>query len=248
MAEESEAAKQDETRLHNFARFFKSYMSVWAIVTAALPVPLTSMHLIPTYAAQTSLLSTYTTLFCFLLLGFIFYSRHWLARVTFVKSSRFSTVITMAPLMFIVASIGLVFSYHAVLNRSLSEAMKSPMQLIEMLSKLQDEMEKNPKYGDFAKELSFKEMARTFSSEIEASKKFRDEILPERAAKYGGYDRYYLATQSQNAIPYGNSLMALYLAMFICAECAFILMAIKEYLQDLLGITELDLIKNYKTL
>lgn len=157
-------------------------------------------------------------------------------------------VVTIALLIFIVASIGLVFIYHGVLNKSLSEAMKSPTQQIEMLSKLQAEMEKNPIYGESAKELSFKEMAKTFSSEIEASKRFREEILPERAAKYGGYDRYYLATQSQNYIPYGTSLMALYLSMFICAECAFILMAIKEYLQDLLGITEHDLIKNYKTL
>jgi hypothetical protein len=73
----------EPTRVKTFANFFKNYMSISAVVAAALPIPVTSFHLIPTYHAQTSLLATYTSLFCFLLLGLIFYSRHTLARVMF---------------------------------------------------------------------------------------------------------------------------------------------------------------------
>jgi hypothetical protein len=36
--------------------------------------------------------------------------------------------------------------------------------------------------------------------------------------------------------------MVLYLAIFLLAEAAFVLMAIKEYLQDLIGLEEMDLI------
>jgi hypothetical protein len=44
-------------------------------------------------------------------------------------------------------------------------------------------------------------------------------------------------------IDYADGQVALYLAIFVCAEAAFILMAIKEYLQDLMGLTDEELIK-----
>lgn len=72
-----------EQRIVGFAHFLKNYMSASAVVTAALPIPITKLGLIPTYSAMTSLLSAYTSLFCFLLLGFIFNSRHALARLMF---------------------------------------------------------------------------------------------------------------------------------------------------------------------
>ena len=39
-----------------------------------------------------------------------------------------------------------------------------------------------------------------------------------------------------------QTLMLYYVAIFLSAEAAFILMAIKEYLQDLVGLTETDVI------
>jgi len=77
-------------RVKTFATFFKSYMSVSSLVVASLPIPATSLHLIPTFGAQTKLLSVYTSLFCFLTLGFIFYSRHPLARLMFPHYFDFS--------------------------------------------------------------------------------------------------------------------------------------------------------------
>jgi len=70
-------------RVQTFAHFFKRYMTVSSVVTAALPIPVTAARLIPTFKAQIAILSTYTSLFCFLALGFIFYSRHQLARWMF---------------------------------------------------------------------------------------------------------------------------------------------------------------------
>jgi hypothetical protein len=43
-------------------------------------------------------------------------------------------------------------------------------------------------------------------------------------------------------IPGATRLMFLYLCIFILAESAFIMMALKEYLQDLVKLTEMDLI------
>src|SRR2546427_3963257 len=60
------------SRVKGFAAFFKSYMSVWSLVVAALPIPVGAFKLIPTFESQRSYLSVYTSLFCFLSLGFIF--------------------------------------------------------------------------------------------------------------------------------------------------------------------------------
>ena len=66
--------------LDSFARFYKKYLNVWSVAAAALPVPVTSLRIIPMYAAQRQFLTLYTSLFCFLLLGFAFYARHTIAR------------------------------------------------------------------------------------------------------------------------------------------------------------------------
>jgi hypothetical protein len=43
-------------------------------------------------------------------------------------------------------------------------------------------------------------------------------------------------------IPYSVKLMAFYFGFFVAAEAAFIIMAVKEYLQDILGFSDKELI------
>jgi len=109
----------DPRRVRAFATFFKSYMSVWTIVIAALPAPVTALKLIPTYDAHRYLLSVYAPLYCFLLLGFIFFSRHTLGRRLFYPESvayawsngasrwfsfRMSGLVTLAPMLLLFVS------------------------------------------------------------------------------------------------------------------------------------------------
>src|SRR3712207_4472206 len=103
------------TRLEAFARFFKRYMGVSAFVTAALPIPVAATGLIATYSFQTTVLSTYTSLFCFLILAFIFYSRHKLARLMFPefyragrRRSLSSAAVRLLPLVLILGSLAFV--------------------------------------------------------------------------------------------------------------------------------------------
>jgi hypothetical protein len=42
----------------------------------------------------------------------------------------------------------------------------------------------------------------------------------------------------RNAVPFNSELMFWYLAIFVAAEAAFIFMAMKEYLQDLIGVPD----------
>ena len=200
----------EATRVRSFAKFFKNYMSVSAVVAAALPIPVTSLKFIPTFKVQTSLLSTYTSLFCFLMLGFIFYSRHGLARIMFDKrdfkspgyinplrefAARITPIIprilvNMLPALLIIGALLCVFEYHASLDASLVTLITSP----------------NASPGLFGKTAEALESAQSWQ------------------------------------IPNGTMLMVLYLGIFILAESAFIVMALKEYLQDLLKIEETELI------
>src|SRR5919205_283103 len=188
-------AREETTRLEVFARFFKRYMSVSAFVTAALPIPVTAIGLISTYSFQTKILATYTSLFCFLVLAFIFYSRHKLARLLFPefydggKTRRLtSAAARVLPLLLILGSLSCVFAYQWLLSASV------------------------------------------------ADKRTKEEL----AAKVP--DSNVLEKSHESETPEAGLLMMLYLGIFVTAEAAFVLMAIKEYLQDLLEFSDFDLI------
>lgn len=186
----AEHLPNDPKRLKAFAVFFKNYMSVWAIIVAALPVPVAAFKLIPVYSQQSGILSTFTTLFCFLLLGFVFYSRHSIARWMFrdVLGAGWGLTRTMSilPAVLICFSLVCAGSYYYFLTNSLGYFVES---------------------GDDTTDLVLKN-------------------LP-------------LAR-----IHFGLQLMLAYLLCFLFAETAFILMAVREYLQDVLGLSDVDLVKN----
>src|SRR5664279_5679005 len=106
MKEENDrATTAKQTRIAVFAGFFKSYMSASTIVAASIPIPVASWKLIPIYAQQRGFLTVYASLFCFLLLAFVFSIRHRLARSMFFRS-RGSATIAALPLIFIALTLG----------------------------------------------------------------------------------------------------------------------------------------------
>jgi hypothetical protein len=193
MVDANSSQAQGPMWLRGFLAFFRGYMGLWSVVTAALPIPVTYAGAIPIYTAQKAFLSTYTSLFCFLVLGFLFYSRHSLARHMFPEFFRkrdqdasvkevgrrmWNTVVSVLPLMLIFGCFCAVYLYHTELVFSLR--MTSP------------------------------------------SSKFLQEA-------------------DLQSIPNQWDLMLDYLLIFLTAECAFALMALKEYLQDLLGLSDLEI-------
>jgi hypothetical protein len=193
-AERSEVGPQEPARFAAFARFFKAYMGTASLVTASLPIPLAAFHLIPTYTAQEKFLSTYTSMFCFLLLGYLFYIRHSLGRLMFYTRPdgkvMLRAFISFVPLLLILASLSLVFLYHHYLLDSL--AVFSERGVMNTTS----------------------------------------DVL--KAADY-------------REIPNSLALTVCYLGMFLTAAAAFILMALREYLQDVLHIDDLSLIRLPRT-
>ncbi len=184
----------EPARFAAFAQFFKAYMGTASVVTASLPIPVAALHLIPTYAAQEKFLSTYTSLFCFLMLGYLFYIRHWLGRLMFFTRSdghvRFRTFVAYVPLLLILTSLSLVALYHYYLMQSL------------LVFTQQGVMNST---ADILKTVDYRE------------------------------------------IPDSLQLTVCYLGMFLTAESAFILMALREYLQDVLKIQDASLIRVPRT-
>lgn len=123
-AERSQTEPHEPERFAAFAQFFKAYMGTASVVTASLPIPLAAFHLVPTYAMQEKFLSTYASLFCFLMLGYLFYIRHALGRLMFYTKPDGHVALRMfvsfVPLLLILASLTLVFLYHHYLLDSLT--------------------------------------------------------------------------------------------------------------------------------
>lgn len=186
-------AEVGAARIQGFARYFKRYMGVSAVVTAAVPIPVAAFRLIPAYSAQVGFLGVYTSLFSFLILAFLFYSRHWIARLMFFEGEtgcyQARPIAAWLPLFLILLSLGSTFSYHAQLNASIGERANVLISV---------------------------------GITAPASKILTD-------------------TEASN-IPRATILIVLYLGIFLFAEAAFVAMALREYLQDVLGVSEQDLL------
>jgi hypothetical protein len=179
------AASAKTTRLAGFANFFKGYMSVSTIVAASIPIPVASWKLIPIYSQQRGFLTVYASLFCFLLLAFVFSIRHRLAAPMFTRG-RMGAVIAALPFVFIVLTLASIVTYHALIQQSIGELRELGLRLTttDLLDKV-----------------------------------------------------------DLTEIPHAVELAACYLGIFIFAEAAFVLMAIREYLQDLLHLDEVALLR-----
>lgn len=212
-------------RVEAFAHFFKRYMSISTVVVAALPVPATAFKLIPTFAAQTKQLSVFTSLFCFLLLGLIFYLRQQFARIIFYevferrvaraeregKVTRFTkaALVGFIPFALIVTSITTTFVYNERLVNTVHSMTAYPKEVSAADPGKRDEVIKNIQESGQGKFMGSK----------------FDAVLKEA---------------DLDDIPNGALLMLLYLLIFMSAEAAFIVMALREYLQDLLKLSDAD--------
>jgi hypothetical protein len=297
------------TRVRNFAGFFKNYMSVSSVVVASLPIPVTSFNLIKTYSAQTKMLSVYASLFCFLILGFVFFSRHLLGRVMFAGALGFKEryaafLVGALPLLLILGSISMVFSYQSLLSESLVVARARALaaaqggqlagaylydmdraanrfaeldiatQFLSDRSILASAA-KSPVLMDIAVSVANREGLDSHGDTGRVSKVLTENLsaLAKEAATAGAAAtkaataasaptpvtpaqidlesyigdlkplKYDPALESPlEAIPWSMLLVAYYVGIFAFAEAAFVLMALKEYLLDLLHLSDRFLI------
>jgi hypothetical protein len=188
VGDKSERITNEGHGIQTFGRFFTGYMGTASLVTAALPIPVRSLHLIPAFESQEKFMNTYTSMSCFLVFAYVFYSRHTLARWMFARQGEHFAVrfwVSVLPVLFFGCSIGCAIAYHHELGGALDALAVAGARLpsSELLSKI-----------------------------------------------------------DAREIPGSGRLIVVYLGMFIFAESAFVLMAIREYLQDALKLEERELI------
>jgi hypothetical protein len=192
----------EASRFKGFATFFKNYMSISAIVLAAIPIPVTQARLIPTFKAQQGMLSVYSSLMCFLAFSLVFFWRHSFARRMFpIRGPRekrvISRLVPYVPLVFIILTVFCILSYHYYLSDSINSGKLMYANL------------KGYQFGEIR------------TSEILDSLEI---------------DNIYNIT----------FLTLSYIGIFLFSELALSVMALKEYLQDLLQQDDLTLIANHE--
>lgn len=185
---------QPANRFGTFLKFFRRYLGVWSVGAAALPLPVAKFHLIPLYAALRDIFATYVSLFCFLVAGYVFYSRHPIARWMFqslqAKAPIGRRVLAFLPMILILVSIACAAWYQIALTGSLQQV--------------------------------------GYAFRIQGRPADTDSILQSAA-----FDE----------IVNGIGLLISYLGIFVAAEAAFLLMAIREYMQDILRLSDTEILK-----
>jgi hypothetical protein len=193
-----------ENRLRKFASFFKGYMGVMPVVTAAFAPLLTMLKAVPVFESQKSMLATYSGLLGFLLLGWVFYARG-----------------TLAKLMVSRPSLGLdAFgrAYISVMQWLLTILL--PLTLIWLSL---------TNYLDYLKLLETSIVdARLSAHHLYTDIVSRHDVLE----KWG----------QREPIVQATSLQYHYLGIFLYAELAFVVMALREYAYGVLKISETSIL------
>jgi hypothetical protein len=179
-------------RLSNFAAYFKNYMGLSAVFIAALPIPVTQLGLIPVVPEDKGIISTLTSIICFILIAFIFSVRRSIAIVTFRGPERGQIylggkLLTVFTFSLVVFAVMLFFEYHrdVVWYLSLANGQAPPSSMLFLFGVLP----------------------------VDGLGSFR------------------------------TTLVVLYTSFFACVSSAFVLLAIKEYMQDVLGLDDATMIR-----
>jgi hypothetical protein len=222
-----------------FSTWFRGALSVAAVMTSILPVPVLFLGLLPVYTAQAEFLVFYTPLVCFLTLSYLLYVREILARAMFAdllnpppeldlyygepqgaSLRRFFRRVRAAMLVLLPVALLLISSYSAV--QYLSLIHRSVDQVAEQKFLERTAAPSTVQTGDSAR------LVPNDTMQVQAS---MDSLR-----------RAVLRTARIDDIPRFNSLNVLFVIIFVSAEVAFILMALKEYAREAMGLTERDLL------
>jgi hypothetical protein len=228
-------------RVKRFVTYFKNYMGLSTLVTAALPIPITAFGVFPVYGAQKAMLGLYTSLFCFLFLAFIFYSRHSFANVMFKKTYDGMTTTAAGKLMPLLPILGAIISlwlYQDTLRESTRVARAQMFAAVIV---------KNGYDASDPRVVAAQEMVTVAANASMTNMSDVGERARRYLASVPGPGRPaladILAKSDADEIPFGSALIYLSLSVFVFAEAAFVIMALREYLQDLLQIDDLEIIR-----
>lgn len=215
----------------NFAAFFKNYMGVMPIVTAAVAPVVTAFKVLPIYSRDSKIAAALSGILGFLLLAWVFYARHAMGRAMFSSntvplgglgpspgsiSARYmplkrtrSALVILLPLLLVASSVFCYYVYYTRLNESVMMGQACAYAKINVMP-------------------SDVRNLRAFLSGVPDN-----ELVPRKV----------ILQDENHPIEHEGVILISYIGIFLFAELAFIIMATREYLQDLLGITDRQLIE-----
>ncbi len=190
------------------------------LVVAAFAPVVTLLNAIPTYSLQTKALSTMTGLLGFLLVAWAFSSRHTLAvRFFYNDVDRDLRVHSSTHLRFSLfrsalgAPFWLIF-FMIVFFLAYSWTLEHSIMVSQV-----DKLLRN---GQLKADADLSNPAAIMATTP-------DDKIPPRAD---------ILKELNYRIPYGTYLALLYSGIFLCAELAFVFMALREYMQSVLRLSD----------
>ena len=251
--------------IRKFARFFKAYNVGLSLLLAAIPVFIGLWDVVPFYANNKNQLTLVTSVGSYLLVGFIFSQRINIARLYFPRGGKAQAVLSSdlrkskwfgrLPLALAALSVICFSLYFGTINNS-----------IEVIA--YENAVYKPASGDISKNSSVCEslslapearvvvpaefVAFGMRADVMIHCNARSANVIEMGRKPGGDytvalpDQAIVSSILKNApspsIPYSFLTSVFFLGAFLFATSAFILMGLREYIQEDLGLKDEDLI------
>jgi hypothetical protein len=231
-----------------------------ALVVALLPLPVGLLQLLPAYRIHTRFLVFYAPLVCLLTLAYLFYVRDALARLMFAHlldplprndyyreriSLRIrrlwvrarSALLALLPAVLLLSSFALVIRYTARLDESVAVAS---LTLDRRLTTPEDVALLPAPPGKPAEPRRLPDKRGRRPSEVRPESLTADTVSS-RAEALALWQRA-LETARISEIPYFAELTVLYIGSFMSALVALVMMGLREYAKEALGLSERDVV------
>jgi len=232
----------------------RTMLALCALVVALLPIPVTLLELLPTYRTQGRFLSFYAPTICLLVLGYLFYIRDSLARLMFadlaeplperdpyyrepIRLSMRRLLVQVRRWFLIVLPVVLVgISFYSVTEYTARFA-----QSVDIASDLSRPHPNGKDIG--AGSQTGTGVQRSPGSQVTSGAPAPGSPALDRSPlALARLRRHVLDTTEIDDVPLFAELTVLYVGVFVAALAALIVMGLKEYAMDAMGVTEEDLV------
>ena len=254
-----QAGSTSPTRSYSGA--IRTALFLGAVAVALLPIPVAALGLLPVYRVHARFLMFYSPVVCLLILAYLFYVRDSLARLMFAnilnplsdaghyyrapmsvsarRAARHirAAILALLPAVLLATSFYCVLRYTNRLNDSVDLAIatwEQPLQTAVESGAIAD-----------------KPAGKSAVTRRRASRRAQDsgpassEVTSKDSSEGSGVltvREQVLRTATVERIPMFAELTTLYIGIFAAALVGLILMSLKEYAKDAMGLSEEDLV------
>lgn len=247
--------------IERFSKFFRAYNFGLSLVIATIPIVISSWDVLPIFKNDKTQLTFLASVASYLCVGFIFQQRVGIAKLYFphgskAKSSYSEDVkrsiwYSRLPLLLAVLSIIFFHVYYLLNTAAVQQVAYSHSSLIGS-----DELTDGPceallRLGGVQQRARVKLSAYEVTTETIVRCKYQETDAKTRFVRESEIEipsqKLIIQILEQTpapAVPYRTAMMVLFVLGFIFATSAFVLMGLREYLLEILGIRDEDLINN----